>query len=243
MGQCMSAAAPIVKEHIEEAIEDALATQQQAGNENSSPQPTRPQGGRHDQSAALYASLPSDAEKHEVRNVYDGDTFTLTNERRVRLLGIDTPEIKERQPFAQEAKAYTKDRCDKREVYLSFEPGSEREDHYGRLLCYVWVSADDGKYLCINEGIIEAGLARAYTPGKGKEPHNWKKLIDLQSNARKQRLGLWSDFDDHTVYKTANGAAYHKRSCQHLASVRNLKELRVSEALDMGLHPCRTCME
>ncbi|EJK54418.1 hypothetical protein THAOC_25957, partial [Thalassiosira oceanica] len=168
MGQCLSSATvPIMKEHFEEAIEDALATQeQQAGNENSSPQ-HRPQGGRHDKSAALYASLPSDAEKHEVRNVYDGDTFTLTNEKRVRLLGIDTPEIKEQQPFAQEAKAYTKDRCNKREVHLSFEPGSEREDHYGRLLCYVWVSADNGKHLCINEGIVEAGLARAYTPGKG----------------------------------------------------------------------------
>ena len=195
-------------------------------------------------SGAIHESLPNDAEQHTVRNVYDGDTLTLTDERRVRLLGIDTPEIKENQPYAQEAKAYTKDRCNKEDIWLSFEPNGEREDHYGRLLCFVWVRSNDGGdgYLCINEGIVESGFAKAYHPGKGDKLKNWEKLVELQSEARKAKRGVWTDFEDFKVVKTANGSAYHKRSCEHLSSVRNLTEMMASEAAEKGLHPCRTCL-
>ena len=91
-------------------------------------------------------------------------------------------------------------------------------------------------------GIVEAGFANAYHPGKGKHLHNWDKLIELQSQAREAKRGVWKNFEDFTVVKTANGSAYHKRSCEHLASVRNLTEMMASEAAEKGLHPCRTCL-
>lgn len=241
MGQCLSFAKPLVEEVLTDL---ANQTDGKPAKESASaaPQASASLAPTGRQSGAVHPSLPDDAEQHTVRNVYDGDTLTLVDERRVRLLGIDTPEIKEQQPFAQEAKAYTKDRCHKKDIWISFEPNGEREDHYGRLLCFVWVPADSGEgYLCINEGIIEAGYARAYTPGKGKPLHNWDKLIELQSRARKEKRGVWSDFEDLKVVKTANGSAYHKRSCEHLTNVRNLTELMASEASEQGLHPCRTC--
>lgn len=192
-------------------------------------------------STAVYPELPSGAEQVSVRNVYDGDTLTLVDERRVRLLGIDTPEIKQKQPFAQEAKHYTKERCDKRDIWISFEPGQDKEDHYGRLLAFVWVKEGDG-YLCVNEGIVGAGLATVYTPNKNSKLHNWEKLLKLQESARQSSKGIWKDFQDMDVVKTANGSAYHKRSCEHISHVRNLTGLKASEAASQGLHPCRTCM-
>ncbi|KAL7553450.1 hypothetical protein ACHAWF_016737 [Thalassiosira exigua] len=244
MGQCLSLAKPIVQEvptdlanEANKPAEEGAGPQPQAQGE---PAPKPPvQGG----CGAVHPSLPSDAEQHLVRNVYDGDTLTLVDERRVRLLGIDTPEIKEQQPYAQEAKSYTRDRCHKKEVWISFEPGGEREDRYGRLLCFVWVPADDGGegYHCVNEGIVEAGYARAYHPGKGERLHNWDRLLELQSCARREGRGVWSDFEDIEVVRTTNGKAYHKRSCEHLSNVRNLTELMTSEAAEQGLHPCRTC--
>ena len=109
-------------------------------------------------------------------------------------------------------------------------------------MCFVWVPAEDGNgYLCVNEGIIAAGYAEAYHPGKGKHLRNWDKLIALQTQARNAKLGMWANFEDFTVVKTANGSAYHKRSCKHLASVKHLTELKASEAAAKGLHPCRTC--
>ena len=178
-----------------------------------------------------------------VRNVYDGDTLTLIDERRVRFLGIDTPEIKEQQPYSQEAKAYTKDLCHKKEIWISHEPGHETQDHYGRLLCFVWVQNPNGNgYLNVNEGIVAAGLANAYIPNKNAKLHNWDKFLALQNQARSAKLGLWSTFQDATVVKTANGSAYHVRSCEHLSNIKNLYELKASEAAAQGLHPCRTCL-
>jgi len=70
------------------------------------------------QLSPTYKTLPKNAQKFRVRNVYDGDTLTLVDERRVRLLGIDTPEMKPPQPFSEEAKKYTKARCNKQEIWL-----------------------------------------------------------------------------------------------------------------------------
>lgn len=223
MGQCLS----LAKQVIEEAADD-----------QQPPPPSVPSTRGH---SPIYPSLPAGAEKQQVRNVYDGDTLTLVDERRVRFLGIDTPEIKEKQPFAEEAKAYTKDLCHKKEIWISFEPGHEKEDHYGRLLCFVWVKQEGG-YLCVNEGIIQAGLANAYIPNKDSKLHNWNKMIALQEQAREAKRGLWSTFKDFTVYKTTNGSAYHKKNCTHLSNSHNLTELKASEAASKGLHPCRTCL-
>lgn len=201
--------------------------------------------GENRRTSPVYKKLPDDAEKHPVRNVYDGDTLTLSDdgEKRVRFLGIDTPELKEKQPFAQEAKAYTKTRCHKKEIWLTFEPGHEKEDHYGRLLAWVWVPAENGKgYLCVNEGIVAAGFAGVYAPSNSKKTHNWDKLIALQKEARSEGRGMWVNFKDYLVVKTANGSAYHRGGCRHLKKVKNLTEVKASEAMDQGLHACRTCL-
>ena len=178
-----------------------------------------------------------------MRNVYDGNTLVLTNEHRVSLLGIDTPEIKEQQPFAQEAKMYTIDRCRKRDIWISFKPGGEKEDHYRRPLCFVRVPTDcDGyRYLGFNDGIVEAGYARVYPPGREKRLHNWDTLVELQSLALKQNRCLWLDCEDLKVVKTVNESAYHKRSCGRSAKSRNLTEIMASEVSAKGLHPCQSC--
>mmetsp|Transcript_26932 Transcript_26932/g.41248 ORF Transcript_26932/g.41248 Transcript_26932/m.41248 type:complete len:236 (-) Transcript_26932:192-899(-) len=193
--------------------------------------------------SSVYDSLPPGAETHRVRNVYDGDTLTLVDERRVRFLGIDTPEIKEKQPFAQEAKKYTADLCNKKEIYLTYEPNGDKEDHYGRLLAFVWARAGDGQgYICVNEGIVAEGLARVYLPRKDSKLHNLNKMIKLQNDARINQRGLWSTFTDYDVVTTANGSAFHKINCKHLSNVRNFNHMKASEAMSKGLHPCRTCL-
>jgi micrococcal nuclease len=204
-----------------------------------SPNPMVPNNGTQAVSP-IYKSLPPDAEQFRVRNVYDGDTLTLMDERRVRLLGIDCPEVKEKQAFSQEAKEYTKQRCHQKDIWIAFQANSEKTDHYGRLLAFVYVEENNG-YLCVNEGIVGEGLASVYKPNSDAKVSNWDKLLALQSQARDSKKGQWSTFEDYTVVKTSNGSAYHKRGCEHVATSR-LTELKASEAAKLGLHPCRTCL-
>ena len=94
----------------------------------------------------------------------------------------------------------------------------------------------------MNEGIVAAGLATVYAPNVQSKTKNYDKMIALQTKARAEGKGMWSKFQNRTVFKTANGAAYHIRSCEHLANIRNLQEMSETEAMDKGLHACRTCL-
>ncbi|KAL7536872.1 hypothetical protein ACHAXR_007454 [Thalassiosira sp. AJA248-18] len=226
----------------------------------------------------IYPSLPNAAQQYHCRNVYDGDTLTLgDNGSRVRLLGIDTPEIKEKQPFALEAKEYTKKYCHEKDIWLTFAEtgGMENEknkDHYGRLLAFIWVELNDdsnstpakrgkrprqtssnSQFLCINEGLIATGLAHAYSPSKSKKVHNHDKLLGLQKLARLHKRGQWKEYKDYDAIVTPTGGAFHKTcknnkkgsttssDCKFLARSKSLSLIKVSEAYDKGLHPCRNC--
>jgi micrococcal nuclease len=193
-------------------------------------------------------------------NVYDGDTLTLDDDNRVRLIGIDTPELKEKQPFAVEAKEYTKRYCHGRDVWLSFDQGdaSNNKDHYGRLLAFVWVDLGGGgsksnlspQWLCINEGLVAAGLANAYSPSGAKKVNNYDKLLGLQKLARELKCGQWKTYKDEQVIVTPSGTAFHKRQdiksiasdSKHLSRSKNLKLVATSECYDKGMHPCRHCL-
>jgi endonuclease YncB( thermonuclease family) len=241
MGSCLSIAQEVATAAAAAAAEqanenDGGQTQQQQNHqtEEQHQTPSSSSGG----SSPVYSSLPNGCQKYAVRNVYDGDTLTLIDgETRVRLIGVDTPEMKPTpQPYAEEAKEYTKSKCNKQDIWL-LETG---KDHYGRSLGFVFVE-EESSYVCINEGLVQQGYAYAYIPNSNEKPFNWDKMLKLQQDAKSAKRGLWKTFQDITVVKTANGSAYHQRSCEHVQGSR-LTELKVSEAADMGLHPCRTCM-
>jgi micrococcal nuclease len=123
-----------------------------------------------------------------VARAVDGDTLLLADGRRVRLIGVDTPETKKEntpvQPWGTEAHAFTSGRVDGRRVRLEFD--RERQDHYGRLLAYVYV--DD---LLLNEELLRAGLARLLTryPYRAEMKERFYKA---QEEAHRARRGLWS---------------------------------------------------
>ena len=72
----------------------------------------------------------------------DGDTVVLDGGKRVRLIGVDTPETvhptKPVEYFGREASAFTK-LVEGQEVYLEYEQGSPTRDRYGRTLGYVYL--------------------------------------------------------------------------------------------------------
>ena len=101
--------------------------------------------------ARRFSRLPDDhvappAEGIDVRVIraVDGDTLLVEGNRRVRLLGINTPETKhpERppEPWGAEASDFMAELVSNNSVRLEFD--RERYDDYDRMLAYVYI---DGK--------------------------------------------------------------------------------------------------
>ncbi|MGF1471724.1 MAG: thermonuclease family protein [Rubrobacteraceae bacterium] len=100
--------------------------------------------------AACPAAPPENAQSATVARAIDGDTVELQEPvdgyGRVRLIGVDTPEMMggENGPpetGAEEAKAFTAEALEGQQVAL--ETDEEIEDDYGRLLAYVWIPGND----------------------------------------------------------------------------------------------------
>jgi len=128
----------------------------------------------------------SERETATVKRVVDGDTIVLTDGRKVRYIGIDTPEtVHPNKPagcFGQQASDKNKQLVTGKKVQL--EKDVSDTDRYGRLLRYVYL---DGQM--VNEILLEEGYATVSTyPPDVKYQSKFQKL---EQEARAQGLGLW----------------------------------------------------
>ena len=101
-----------------------------------------------------------------VERVIDGDTVDVRlggDTVRVRLIGIDTPEVVDpRTPvecFGREASAKAHELLDGQSVAIEDDPTQGDADRYGRLLRYLWLP--DGRLF--NQEMIGQGYAFEYT--------------------------------------------------------------------------------
>ena len=131
-------------------------------------------------------SLPlAQAEKARVQRVIDGDTFVLDNGERVRMLGIDTPEMGDFEFYAVEAKNYLKRRIEGKRVELIADSHSDNRDRYDRLLRYVMVSGVD-----VIKELVAKGYARVYTKYKVDRRTEY---LEVEAVAIDKQLGIWQD--------------------------------------------------
>lgn len=101
----------------------------------------------------------SPTQRATVKSVHDGDTFTLTTGQKVRVLGINAPEIPPagNQCYGQEAKDAANRILDGQPIELTADRQQGDTDRYGRLLRYV--EGDGGDFA---EQMLKAGYARVY---------------------------------------------------------------------------------
>lgn len=148
-------------------------------------------------------------EKVEVEyvRVVDGDTARFVyngEEMPVRYLLIDTPESKHPkvgwQPYGQEASDRNQELLENADkVYLEFDIG-QRQDHYNRLLAYVW--ADD---ILINELLVEEGLAiKAYI--KAPNTRHLDRIEKAQEKAKANKTNVWS-LDNYVMGEDFRGGS------------------------------------
>ena len=129
------------------------------------------------------------SERVQVVHVYDGDTVKLQDGRRVRLIGINTPETgrnkQSPQPFANEAKTALKKILDTNSRTLLLQYGKQHQDHYGRLLAHVFLENGDN----VAVRLLQQGLATTLVV----PPNSWgESCYQQQENtARIEHRGIW----------------------------------------------------
>ncbi|MEM5833361.1 MAG: thermonuclease family protein, partial [Candidatus Aenigmatarchaeota archaeon] len=124
-----------------------------------------------------------DYEIRYVAYVIDGDTFVDKNGERVRLIGINAPEIGER--CYEEAKARLKELIEKKYVKLVYDV--KRKDKYNRTLAYVFVND-----LNVNLIMIKEGYAVVYPDRLNTRFLN--EFYSAEKYARENKIGcLWKD--------------------------------------------------
>lgn len=135
------------------------------------------------------SSMLTPPEKAVVKWVYDGDTLLLRDKRKIRVIGIDTPEVRHYQQKAQAYGAKAKEAL--RELLKRFHYqvllryGSERKDRYSRVLAHVYLP--DGTN--ISNWLLERGFAKTMAfPPNIKLAKCYKKSEEV---AQKQSLKLW----------------------------------------------------
>lgn len=131
----------------------------------------------------------------------DGDTAVIKvdgQERRVRLLGVDTPETvhpnKPVQFYGKEASRFTKDSLNGRRVWLEYD--ANPQDRYQRHLAYVWLENPK----TINEASIRESMfnARLLLGGYAKvmiiKPNKRyeAEFRKFENEAKNAKRGIWN---------------------------------------------------
>lgn len=123
-----------------------------------------------------------------VTRVFDGDTVDVAGVGRVRLLGIDAPEMGGRferpAPFALEARERLQALVLRRWVRL--ECDGTRRDEYGRRLAYVFLETKE----FINARLVREGLARVSARTRLRV---WDELRNAEDEAQARRRGMWGE--------------------------------------------------
>jgi micrococcal nuclease len=148
---------------------------------------------------------PGDGQRATVEAVVDGDTVDVrypngTTER-VRLLGVDTPELGgenapdefEGVPDTEDGRACLRavgerasealrERVAGEQVSVVVDPAADRRGGYGRLLAYL-VHADTD----LNRWLVETGYARVFDTAFSRSGHYYEAQAQAQADGR----GVW----------------------------------------------------
>ena len=192
----------------------------------------------------LFACTPTgNADWVTVRHVNDGDTIVLSDGRRVRYIGIDTPEIDHEnnraEAFGYEAREVNRKLVTSGKIRLVVD--RETQDRYGRTLAYVYLP--DGTL--VNSEMLRLGLAVVFY----KRPNTslFSEMLAVQREAMKNGRGLWKTAraDQTAVVGNRNSRRFHLPSCPAVRQMRPKNRIAFKKKWDAfwdGYSPARDCI-
>ena len=124
----------------------------------------------------------------KVVKIYDGDTVTMADGLKIRLLQIDAPELGENECYADKSKATLISLLSKKgTIKLKADPVSASYDRYGRALRYIFVGNTN-----VNLEMVKLGAAAPYFY-QGEKGKYSAAMLKAAENAKLYKVGLWKD--------------------------------------------------
>lgn len=167
---------------------------------------------------AADCEMPVAPESVKVVHVYDGDTVKLSDGRRIRLIGINTPETaKEDKPaeaYADQATAHLKTLL--KGADLSLVVGKEPKDRYKRWLAHLYA---DGQH--VGESLLENGLAYHIAVPPNLDYLDCLKSAELR--AVDAKLGLWNQTPIRDVASLKNRESGFRILKGKVAAVKKIR--------------------
>lgn len=136
--------------------------------------------------AAELCKATGELEKAQIKRVVDGDTIHLVDGRKVRLVGIDTPELDHKyglhDPYAVKATTFLRSLVDQ---FVYIKEAKSGRDRYGRYLYYLF----DKDRISLTSQLLSEGLGyRIAVPPNLAYQVCFK---DAETTARSAHKGLW----------------------------------------------------
>lgn len=191
-------------------------------------------------------------ERSVCTKVVDGDTIYLSNGRKIRMVGVNTPE--KGVLGCQASKNFVEKMCLNKEVGINIDD-RKKSDKYGRTLAVVIV---DGKNL--NEMLLKEGLAEVmYIPPSEFSPYKWTGSQSQTSNQVSTTTTTTNTNDNvysshNTAVKSSssansyigniNSGKFHIASCDQVDKMSEKNKVYFNsrdDAINQGYVSCKRC--
>lgn len=127
----------------------------------------------------LYGEIPD--EVAVISSVIDVDTVEITTGEKIRLIGVDGPELNE--CYGTHGKNYLESLLLNKTIVLEMDSVNENADKYDRLLRYIKSNNEN-----INLNIVQNGYAEFYN----EYPSVYTdEFLKAENNAKINKYGLW----------------------------------------------------
>jgi micrococcal nuclease len=154
--------------------------------------------------------------------VIDGDTFITHANERIRILGIDTPEIGRKgqasQPFAVKAKQALNHLLRRPGQKIFIQSDSKKNDRFGRTLAYVFLQNGEN----VSEYLLHRGFAHLFILPPNTRYANC--FSETESKAMANRVGIWKHAD--YALKTSVSSLKHQRVNRFSGVVSSISRYR-----------------
>ena len=176
-----------------------------------------------------------------VKKVIDGDTIVLADGKRVRYIGINSPELGgPAERFGSEAREFNRKLVDREKVLLEFD--REKQDQYGRVLAYVFLPDDT----FVNAELVRSG--HAYCVFRRPNTKYDPLLLQLQREAMAKKVGMWEKYpnEEGPFLGNRHSRRFHKMTCPFggNTAAKNRTMFKTSyDAYLSGYSPCKRCFD